>query len=197
MDLLKIGKSGNIEKDKFISRFFGIFNEKIAELYFNSPYSKYKNLGRPTIKYGKEKYTFDFTLQNKETNKIYVCEMKCEMQFNNYKRLLLENIDQILSHKKVSFIYFLDISKNKSKHKIEVDKKEIKTDGIILLWGKITNDTNALLKIKEHFGFYEIISLEKLINIMVENNYNEYYQYINEKREWINNFFDEIITIEG
>ena len=192
MDLLEIGKTDNIGRDKFISRFFGIFNEDIASIYFKSPYSKYNNLGRPTIKKELEKYTLDFTLQDKNSNKIYICEMKCEMQYQNYKRLELNNENQIKSHKKNAFIYFLDLANNVNKYVIEVNKKTININGIILLWGKITNDCKIINEIKNIFSINDILSLENMINVMIKNNYQEYFNYINEKREWVNTFFHNI-----
>jgi len=81
MDLFEIGKTNNIKRDKFISRFFGIFSEEIANIYFCSPYSEYTNLGRPNISINNKHYILDFTLKNKNNGKIYICEMKCEMQY--------------------------------------------------------------------------------------------------------------------
>jgi len=192
MDLLKIGKTDNIERDKFISRFFGIFNEDIALIYFNSPYSKYINLGRPTIKKGNEKYTLDFTLQERNNNEIYICEMKCEIQYQNYKRLELNNREQIKLHKKNAFKYFLDIAYNINEYKIETNKKIININGIILIWGKITKDKEIINEIKNIYNIKDILSLENMINIMLENNYQEYIDYINKKKEWVNTFINNI-----
>jgi len=192
MNLLEIGKTNNIERDKFISRFFGIFNEDIALIYFMSPYSKYNNLGRPTIKKELEKYTLDFTLQDKNTNEIFICEMKCEIQYQNYKRLELNNKEQIKLHKKNAFIYFLDIANNMNNYVIEINKKIIKINGIILLWGKVTNDCKIINDIKDTYNIKDILSLENMINIMIDNNYQEYYNYIFEKKEWLNTFIDYI-----
>ena len=191
MDLLSIGKTNNIERDKFVSRFFGLFNEEIARIYFNSSYSMYLNLGRPTIKKDGKKYTLDFTLKNKETEKIYICEMKCEMQYNNYSRLELEAFKQISSHKKEAFKWFLDIANNPSIYKIETNKNAVNADGIILLWGKITNDIEKIIEIKKHFNIHDILSLENMINIMIKNDHKEYYDYINKRKKWINDFFEK------
>jgi hypothetical protein len=175
----EILEKNSSSKDKFISRFFGIFNEEVASLFFQSPYSKYENLGRPTIWKNNKHYTLDFTLKSKETNNIYICEMKCEMQYMNYKRLELKDAEQIDSHTKEAFKIFLDIPNNKNAYKIDLKnngkRKVIEVDGIILLWGKTTDNKNHLLKLMEKYKFIDIISLEELINIMISKNYKNYF----------------------
>ena len=196
VDLFSIGKTNNSERDSFVSRFFGIFNERIAEIYFNSPFSEYENLGRPTLWYNKKYYTLDFSLKNKITKEIFVCEMKCEMQYNNYKQLILSNVDQILTHKKDAFKYFLEIGKKNNNIIVKINKKEITVNGIILLWGKISENINDLEKIKSKYNFYEILSLEKMINIMILNNYDIFLDFINERKIWINNFLNDIVVFD-
>jgi len=165
-DVARKDKGG--KRDRFISRFFGIFSEEIAGLYFeHEKLSKYQNLGRPTIKKGNDWRTLDFTLKHKETNKIYICEMKCEMQYQNFSRLELESSKQIEFHKaKEAFKWFLEIASNKNAFKVEVNdggrKNEVEIDGIILLWGK--TDEEKLKQIQEEFNIHDILSLEKMIN---------------------------------
>ena len=195
MDLFCTGKTNNLERDGFVARFFEVFNEKIAEIFFNSPFSEYESLGRPTIWLNKKYYTLDFSLKNKITNEIFVCEMKCEMQYNNYKQLKLENIEQILTHRKEAFKYFLEIGKKNNTLIVKINKKEINVDGIIILWGKITDDLNELEKMKNEFRFKEILSLEEMINTMIQNNYDTYLNFINERKIWVNSFLNDIIAI--
>ena len=82
MELEKVFKTSLVERDKFLSRVFGIFSEKIVEIWCKSPKGKYKNLGRPTIKINKDGKgkTLDFALQHKKTGSVYVTEMKCLLQ---------------------------------------------------------------------------------------------------------------------
>jgi hypothetical protein len=101
MNLFTLAMTENKNRDKFISRFLGIFSENIARIYFSSPYSDYKDLGRPTINkknMSDRGSTLDFTLENKKTKKIYICEMKCELEFEKYKYLELNDIRQIKHH---------------------------------------------------------------------------------------------------
>jgi len=196
-DVAKVDDGG--KRDKFISRFFGIFSEEIAGLYFGCPFSKYKNLGRPTIKKDNVSSTLDFTLQDKMTNKIYICEMKCEMQYQKFKRFELKSIEQVESHVKQkwhkrAFIWFLDIANNKNAYKVEIKeenrRKEIEIDGIILLWGKTDNE--KIKEIQNKFDIHDILSLEEMVNTMINNDYAPYFEYIEERREWVNKFLDGI-----
>jgi uncharacterized HAD superfamily protein len=203
MNLITLAKTGNIDRDKFISRFLGIFSENIARIYFSSRYSDYKDLGRPTIKKKNSSdrgSTLDFTLENKETKKIYICEMKCELQFENYKYLELNDIEQIRHHieHKEAFRRFLDLALNKEQYIVNVtkaNKKDINIDGIILLWGKIAEE--EMETIKKEYKLFDVLSLEKMINKMIEKKYSEYNDFINEKEEWVKYFFEKIKNPRG
>jgi hypothetical protein len=175
IDFFTLAKTGNIDRDKFISRFLEIFSESIARIYFSSPYSNYKDLGRPTIKKKNSSdrgSTLDFTLENKKTQKIYICEMKCELQFENYKYLELNDIRQIKHHieHKEAFRRFLDLASNKGQYIVNVtkaNKKNINIDGIILLWGKVTEEVEKMKIIKKEYKLFDVLSLEKMINEMI------------------------------
>jgi len=86
----------------------------------------------------------------------------------------------------------LDIANNVNDYNIETDKKVIKISGIILIWGKITKDYKIINEIKNTYNIKDILSLENMINTMLENNHQEYINYINEKKEWVNTFINNI-----
>jgi hypothetical protein len=70
----------------------------------------------------------------------------------------------------------------------------IKTDGIILIWGKVTKDTSKIETIKEKYHFTDILSLEDMINEMIKNNCKEYHEYICNIKNWVDGFLDGITT---
>lgn len=211
MDFSNYFYKGDDAHGNFLSRFLGIFNEEIARIYFRSGSSKYIDLGRPTIKESvKERgATLDFTLSEKNSGKNYITEMKCEMAFQNYKYLELNTVEDIEHHVSYSqdqtkikaFIRFLDCANNANKYSIEVNtdtqkskKEQIKTDGIILIWGKVTKDTSKIETIKEKYHFTDILSLEDMINEMIKNNCKEYHEYICNIKNWVDGFLDGITT---
>jgi len=137
----------NDTKNKFLSRIFGIFSEEIVNIWCSNDNAPYKNIGRPTI-YTKEPkkghYTLDFTFKDKD-NKKFIVEMKSEIQYENYKYMILQSdtATNYLKHhqKKTAFQLFLNLKNNR----ISVKKEEInnlKSDGSILVWGSLSNNFN-------------------------------------------------------
>ncbi len=78
-------------RGKFLARVFGIFSEDIVRLWAASPGSPYEDLGRPTVCFdGAAKgSTLDFTFRNRASNKIYVAEMKCEIEYQAFRYFVL------------------------------------------------------------------------------------------------------------
>src|SRR5436190_7086162 len=157
--------ANNIEsgqKDKFLSKVFGIISEPIVNIWCNSEASSYTNLGRPTINpvvTTEKPLTLDFTLKNKQTNKIYVAECKCLTEYGKFKYLTLRTSEQFKPHlTKQAFKWFLEISKTPHEFQVKVDKKTIPIDGGILIWGAV--DENYKEGIIKESGFADILSIE-------------------------------------
>ena len=197
----------------FLSRIFGICSEEIIRIWCNHKDSPYKNLGRPTIKkiencedvrtIGRGS-TLDFFFAPRDENGQvdestgYVVEMKCEIQYEGYKYMKLECIDQIKHHKGEAFKTFLDLHTNSKSYCIEVkpvkgEKKLKEFIDIILVWGSITTDKVTLDEIKKHYGFKDIISVERAINDLIGWKSKEYQRFIEEKKDWTNNMFNDLI----
>lgn len=183
----------NESRDKFLSRIFGIFNEKIVEIWCNSEKSDYDNLGRPTV-YDREKTlkgsTLDFTLREKNGGKTFISEMKCEIQFEKFKYLELNSVIQLKHHNKIAFNRFLGVAKEPQKYKTKVkgEKEYREIDGAILIWGKI--DPNKKTEICDFTKLTDILSLEVMINDLIEIQHKEYYEFINQREEWLKYLFD-------
>lgn len=198
--MLDIHRSDNNKKlrDNYIARVFGIFNESIIRIWCNSEHSPYENLGRPTI-YSKsnnrERSTFDFTLKQRENKTIYIAEMKCWLSYCNYKYLELNSSCDLFKFSKESnsFKRFLDFSKDQTDYVVKVkhgikslEKKEV--NGTILIWPKVNKEQKDNL-IKK-YNLSDIISLENVINDLLEHNNQDYIDLLNEKQNW----FEYLIT---
>src|SRR6266496_4310513 len=98
-------RSSSSSRDKFLSRLFGIFSEDIVRIWCNDPRSPYENIGRPTIKpaVGGKGYTLDFALRREQTGAIFISEMKCELEYEGYKYLVLASPSQLKHHKGAAF----------------------------------------------------------------------------------------------
>ncbi len=82
----KFFQTTDSDRDNFLARLFGSFNEEPVRIWCRDPASPYEDLGRPTLvvagKPGRG-HTLDFTLRSRRDGLIFVAEMKCEITFEN------------------------------------------------------------------------------------------------------------------
>lgn len=182
-------------KSNFLSRIFGIFNEEIVRIWANAEASPYRDLGRPTL-YNKEDkndfHTLDFLLQEKTTNNIYVTEMKCEIAYQNFKYLTLENPKQIERHEsKPAFRKFIQTANDPDSYTIKVNKTSTTVNGAILIWGRVNaenkKDICTAKKLKD------VLSVEQIIKELKAQNNTEYVHYIKNLQSWSNGLFTALI----
>jgi hypothetical protein len=133
-------ESHPVARGKFLSRLFGIFSEEIVSLWAKDARAPYESLGRPTIKVEGDQrgHTLDFTLRDRSTGKVYVAEMKCEIEYENYKYFVLERVDQLAHHGKPAFAALLKAAERSEPQTVFVGGKPIGIDGAILIWGCAT-----------------------------------------------------------
>jgi hypothetical protein len=193
MHFREIINKENSKRDKFLSRVFGIFSEEIALIWFESSKSPYKNLGRPTIyKSGSNDkgFTLDFTLQEKEEKRIYIAEMKCELEYENYAYLELNTCKQLEHHKSEAFQRFLSFAKNPEEYRVTVDAKTIQACGSILVWGAITKEGEK--EVIQRTNIYDVLSLEVMMNDLLQYNDNQFRKLLDTYKDWTDYFFEKI-----
>jgi hypothetical protein len=196
MRLNEIFNQQNKERDKYLSRVLGIFSEGIAALWFASDYSPYSNLGnRPTIYRRSDEqkgYTLDFTLKEKgKNNEIYISEMKCELEYDNYKYLVLNDFKQLSHHKGEAFSRFLAFAKNPEEYKVKVDGKIREPKGSILIWGAVSKEGKS--SVIQHTQLSDILSLEDMLNDLAKNrNSNGLSQFLDQYKEWTMYLFEKL-----
>lgn len=194
MKFEKLFDKRSTDRDKFLSMIFGIFSEKIALIWCNSYSSNYTNLGRPTIKplnSNEQGKTLDFTLKSKTTGNLYVTEMKCEIQYENYKYLKLNSSKQFEHHKtKTAFRWLLELAQKPEDFDIKIKGQKIKTNGAILIWGVV--DKEKKTEICRQTGFKDILSVEHMINTLIKEKNKEYEGFINEINSWTNYLYDNL-----
>jgi hypothetical protein len=156
----------------------------------------YQDLGRPTIRRRGEKVgsTLDFTLHHKETGKTYVAELKCEIEYQNYKYLLLTDANQLDHHRKGAFRALLDAAIKSSQQQVFVSRKEIAIDGAILIWGAATPEgRQSVLDAK---GFFEVLTMAHIIRDLIAWNHEAYKTLIEERKSWANELFQGLARAE-
>jgi len=197
----RLFKTDSEDRDKFLSRLLGIFSEEIVRIWSEDSRSPYNDLGRPTIYEDgvKRGSTIDFCFNDVSTGKKYISEMKCEIQYENYKYLTLESHTQLSHHakpNKKAFLRFLDVTKNPIKHKVtfgkEPNKKQIAVDGGILVWGRVSPEGKK--SVMEHYGFADVLSLESIINDLSKWSNPKYKVKITKLKSWCDYLFKGFIV---
>jgi len=182
-------RSGDPARDKFFSRLFGIFNEEIVRCWAKAPQAPYEDLGRPTIKLVGEKrgYTLDFTLQSKNDGRIYIAEMKCWLEYENYRHLTLESPSQLDFHTNEAFKRFLYAAQNVSQYAVAVKGRPQAINGSILVWGRCTQQ--GRVSVMAQYGLGDVLSLEAIINDLVGWQNQDYAEMIRKYERWCGELF--------
>lgn len=183
-------KDKHIARGKFLSRIFGIFSEEIVRIWAADPLCAYEDLGRPTIRTRsvEKGYTLDFTLREKSTGLIFVTELKCEIEYQNYKYMVLSHPDQLRHHKKPAFDALLQAALNCKDQETFVCGRKIEPDGAILIWGSVTPEGRAAV-IRRH-AFVEVLSIEQIIEDLCLWENVAYSRHLEERKRWCVELFD-------
>ena len=185
-------KSTDSTRDKFLSRLFGIFSEDIVRTWCEDNRSRYRDLGRPTIRSRTERRgrTLDFTFQSRQDGRIFVGELKCELEFENYRYLMLTSSSQLDHHKGEAFARFLDVARNPGRYMVTVEGKSIQVAGSILVWGSVTGKGRAAV-MKEK-GFKDVLSLEEIIAELQDWGSEGYRRLLADRAAWCQNLFEQL-----
>lgn len=171
-------------RDKFLARVFGIFNEEIVRCWCNDSRSAYENMGRPTITNANtgRGYTLDFTFRSRDSGRFYVGEMKCELEYENYRFLTLDSPSQLRHHMGDAFKLFLDAATSPSTCRVNVQGKPRPVDGAILVWGRCTPQGQA--SVIEEYGFHTVLTLENIVRDLLQWQSKEFETLIATKESW-------------
>ena len=183
---------------KFLSRVFGIFSENIVRLWSASAGAPYEDLGRPTIRFDGEatRSTLDFTLRHKESNKTYVAEMKCEIEYRNFRYLVLTSPKQLEHHtKKPAFQSFLRAAREPSAARVTVQGCPVAVDGAILIWGAAT--PMGCADVREKFKLADVLTVESMVDDLTRSNDEDYDAMLEDRRKWLNEMFDGLVAGPG
>lgn len=183
---------GNPKRGAYLSRIFGIFNEEIIKIWArnqNSPYDIHEK--RPTLYDGKKPYTLDFTFI--KDSEIYVSEMKCEIEYQNYKFWKLHDPEKQFKHHqtKRAFELFLSLSKNPGSIPVNAGDS-IDPAGTILVWGAATEQGKRIAK--EKYRIFDVVTIEECIADLVNWKSSEYLNFVGDRDIWSSEFFKALKT---
>jgi hypothetical protein len=180
-------------RGKYLSRVFGIFSEEIVRLWASDSRSPYEDLGRPTLRKRGENSgsTLDFTLRHKDSGRLYAAELKCEIEYQNYKYLILSDVQQLNHHNKAAFFALLDAAAKAPEQQAFVNGKETRLDGAILIWGAVTPEGRRAVMNEK--GFFEVLTIAEIINDLRTWGYEPYKVLVEQRRSWSNELFDALL----
>lgn len=180
-------------RGKYLSRVFGIFSEEIVRIWASDPRAAYEDLGRPTLRTDGEKSgsTLDFTFRSRETSKAYVAELKCEIEYQDYRYLVLAESHQLGHHSKPAFAALLAAAAKQPELRAYVGKKEIVIDGAILVWGAATPSGRALVSAEK--GFFAVLTLAEIIADLQAWRSENYRALLEHRRAWSNEMYDALL----
>lgn len=176
-------------RGKYLSRVFGIFSEEIVRAWASDPRAPYEDLGRPTLRMLGERAgsTLDFTLRSRSTGKTYVAELKCEIEYQGYRHLVLTDPDQLKHHTKPAFAALLVAAARDVNQRAYIARREIPIDGAILIWGASTPEGRAAVVNSK--GFFDVLTLAEIISDLRAWNSEQYRTLLNERRSWTNELY--------
>jgi hypothetical protein len=118
--------------------------------------------------------------------------MKCEIEFNNFRYLVLERPDQLEHHNKPAFAAIKEAAINPHNHQAYVNGHLQPLDGAILIWGAATQaGKNSVVKA---YGFHDVLTIEEICCDLVQWNDQAYSDLIETRRQWCNELFDGLIS---
>ena len=183
-------------RDKFLSRLFGIFNEEVVRAWCSLPGAKYQDVGRPYLKRSDEKrgHTLDFTLRERATDKLYIAEMKCELEYEGYRYLRLESPEQVRHHEKngVAFRKFLEVARNPISVAVTVNQKPVEISGSVLVWGAAS--PQGAEAVRKAYELHDLLTIEDMLPPLRANPPAEWSERIKELRAWSMELFDFLLT---
>lgn len=176
-------------RDKLLSRLFGIFNEEIVRIWCRCAAAPYRDLGRPTLRrQGSAWATLDFLLASRRDNRVYVAEMKCELEYEKYKYLTLTAPSQLEHHRKQAFDLFLQAAREPSSVAVKTPEGAVPVHGAILVWGDAT-DTGRAATIAR-YGFADVLTVAAIVRDLNRWQSPEWAKFVADRRGWANELFD-------
>lgn len=177
-------------RDKFLARLFGLFSEDLVRDWCSDERAPYVNEGRPTLWAPGEVRgaTLDFTLKDRATHKMYVAEMKVELEFEGYKYMTLERFEQLAHHRLPAFQRFLEIARDPTAYEVRVNAVPTAVEGAILIWGAVSDAGRQAVRAKT--GLHDVLRLERIIEDLREWRPESYVKRLAERRQAANDLFD-------
>lgn len=178
-------------RGKYLSRVFGIFSEEIVRIWASDSRASFEDLGRSTLKGADGKhYTLDFTFRSRADGAVFVAEMKCEIEYQNYKYLVLTDPSQLDHHQKPAFSALLAVAEAGGQ-RAQVGKEEVGVDGAILVWGATTPEGRAAVVQRHRFA--AVLTVAEVVADLQAWKSAPYRKLLESRRAWTNQLYDALL----
>lgn len=181
-------------RDKYSSRLFGLFSEDLVRDWCSAPDSRYVNAGRPTLFEPGEirGYTLDFAFQQPGKSGILVAEMKCELEFENYRYLTLETASQIEHHRSPAFLRFRELARDPARYEVRIAGKPVEVLGTVLVWGAASEA--GKIAAMNAYGFTDVLTVDECLSDLQRwGDATLWPQRIARLRGWSTTLFDGLL----
>jgi hypothetical protein len=191
----RLFKSDISERDKFPSRLFGLFSEELVRFWCRSSSSPYEDLGRPTLKRNGERLgkTLDFTFRRRSDGRLYVGEMKCELEYDNYRCLTLTAPSQLERHRRDSdaFRRFLSVASNSDEFTVTVGGRRFQVDGAILVWGRVSPEGRTVVMREARLA--DVLALDAVASDLIRWNDQSWTDFVQKRATWCDELFSTLV----
>ncbi len=176
-------------RDKYLARLFGFFSEAVVRAWCACPAATYVDLGRPTLcEPGQTRgHTIDFTLRHRDSDKRYVAELKCELEYEGYRYLCLTNADQLRHHTSLAFGKFLRLASDPTALIVRRGGQPENVDGAILVWGAVSPEGRTAA-MTEH-GLADVLSVETMLTDLQTWAPAEWTTFLDRYESWTGELF--------
>ena len=183
-------RSSEPTRAKFLSRLFGLFSERVVRTWSAQVEAPYVDLGRPTLaEIGQPRgHTLDFTLRDRSSGRQYIAELKCELEYDNYRYLLLTGSDQLLHHTSEAFRKFLRVAEDPASIGIRLGGVPCSVDGAILIWGAVAPEGRSA--VIDRCGFADVLSIEAMVVDLQRWAPEAWSELIQSHRRWTTELFE-------
>jgi hypothetical protein len=190
-----IFKTSSPARDKYLARLFGLFSEEVVSNWCACSTAPYENLGRPTLWVsGKKKSTLDFTLRRRTTGEIFIAEMKCWLEYDNYRYLRLVDSTQLQkivtqNIAGAAFQEFLQLAQNPTIFDVRIGGRPLanRVSGAILIWG--ATSVSGYKAVIADYNFADVLSIETMLDDLHVWMPTRWSDRINELRHWSDELF--------
>ena len=139
--------------------------------------------------------TLDFLLAARNDGRVFVSELKCELECQNYRYLTLTDPAQLAHHRKPAFDLLLQTAADPTTVDVKTPKGPPTLDGAILVWGDAT--ANGRTSTMAQHGFADVLTVSSMIQDLNRWRPTEWATFIADRRRWTTDLFDGLEALTG